>query len=143
LTDDHAQKGRTQVVDKERTDQRFREDLEDLSAAWERAMISNDAAAIGSFMSDDWVIVSATGVTKRDDFLAVVASGDLGHETFKGEIISVRQYGAAAVVTSRVRNNGHYRGKAFSADEWTTDVFVHRNGNWRCVHSHITTVKEA
>jgi hypothetical protein len=55
----------------------IREDLETVSAAWERAMVSNDAVAIGQFMAEDWVIVSATGITKKGDFLAVVASGDL------------------------------------------------------------------
>jgi len=117
--------------------------LEAVSAAWEQAMVSNDADAIGRFMADDWVIVSESGATKKDDFLAVVASGDLTHETFKGEIISVRQYGEAAVLTGRVRNNGHYQGRPFSADEWTTDVFVKRNGKWLCIHSHLTTAKEA
>lgn len=116
--------------------------LKALSAAWERAMISNDAGTIGRFMANDWVIISERGITKKKDFLAVVTSGDLTHEAFKGEIISVRQYGDAAVLTGRVRNNGHYKGQPFSADEWTTDVFVRHNGTWLCVHSHITTVKE-
>lgn len=117
--------------------------LEAVSAAWEQAMVSNDADEIGRFMADDWVIVSERGATKKNDFLAVVASGDLTHETFKGEIISVRQYGEAAVLTGRVRNNGHYKGRPFSSDEWTTDVFVKRTARWLCVHSHITTAKEA
>ena len=67
---------------------------------------------IGRFMADDWIIVAASGVTTREDFLAVVASGDLTHETFRGEIISVRLYGDVAVVTGRVRNTGHYKGRA-------------------------------
>jgi len=116
--------------------------LEAVSAAWEQAMVSNEADAIGRFMADDWVIVSERGATKKADFLAVVASGDLTHETFKGEIISVRQYDEAAVLTGRVRNNGHYKGRPFNSDEWTTDVFVKRNGKWLCVHSHITSAKE-
>ncbi len=120
-----------------------REELTALSAAWERAIVANDAEAIGRFMADDWVIVSETGVTKRDDFLALVASGDLTHETFAGEVLSVRQYGDTAIVTGRLRNNGAYKGRAFSADEWTTDVFVSTDGVWRCVYSHITTVKQA
>jgi ketosteroid isomerase-like protein len=130
------------MLDNERPGQGIREELEHLSAAWERAIISNDADAIGLFMADDWVIVSETGVTKKDDFLAVVASGDLTHQSFRGEVLSVCQYGNVAVLTGRVRNNGHYRGQAFSADEWTTDVFAKRDGSWSCVHSHITTVKE-
>lgn len=130
------------MSDNGRSEQSTRDELEQLSADWERAIVSNDADAIGRFMADDWVIVSETGVTHKDDFLAVVASGDLTHETFRGSVLSVRQYGDAAVMTGRVRNNGHYKGKAFSADEWTTDVFVRGDDGWRCVHSHITTVKE-
>jgi len=68
------------------TEQEIRKDLETVSAAWERAIVSNDAGAIGQFMTDDWVIVSATGITKKSDFLAAVASGDLTHESFKGTL---------------------------------------------------------
>ena len=120
---------------------RTRKELETFSAAWEQAMVANSAEAIGHFMADDWVIVSETGVTKRADFLAVIASGDLTHEAFTGDVISVRHYGDTAIVMARVKNNGAYKGQPFSADEWTTDVFVKGDGQWRCVHSHITAVK--
>jgi ketosteroid isomerase-like protein len=116
--------------------------LEAVSAAWDQALVSNNAEAIGRFMADDWVIVSDRGVTQKADFLAVVACGDLTHETFKGEISSARLFGDTAVLTGRVRNNGEYQGRPFNSDEWTTDVFVKRNDTWLCVHSHITTVKE-
>ena len=132
----------TRGLNEENVEQKAREDLKAVSAAWEKAIISNDAKAIGRFMTDDWVIVSATGIMKKGDFLAVVASGDLTHESFKGNIVSVRGYGDTAVVTGRVKNNGTYKSQRFSADEWTTDVFVKRDGQWRCVHSHITAVKE-
>jgi len=121
--------------------ERTRKELETFSAAWEQAMVANSAEAIGHFMADDWVIVSETGVTKRADFLAVIASGDLTHEAFAGDVISVRQYGDTAIVMARVKNTGAYKGQPFSADEWTTDVFVKGDGQWRCVHSHITAVK--
>lgn len=117
--------------------------LKVVSAAWDQAIVSNDAETIGRFMADDWVIVSDRGITKKADFLAVVASGDLTHEYFKGEVHSVQLYGDTAVLTGRVRNNGHYKSRPFSSDEWTTDVFVKRNGMWLCVHSHITAVKTA
>jgi len=117
--------------------------LEAVSAAWERAMVSNEVEAIGRFMADDWIIVSERGATTKEKFLSVVASGDLTHETFKGEIISIRQYGDTAVLTGRVKNSGHYQSQPFNSDEYTTDVFVKRNHRWLCVHSHITTVKQA
>lgn len=49
----------------------------------------------------------------------------------------IRVYGDTAVLTGRVTNTAHYKGR-FDADEWTTDVFVNRNGRWLCVLSHIT-----
>lgn len=140
--DDTAKKGtETRMLDHERAEQGSGDELEQLAAAWERAIVSNDADAIGRFMADDWVIVSETGIATKTDFLALVAGGDLTHESFRGEVLTVRHYGSAAVLTARVRNNGHYAGQAFSADEWTTDVFVKDTDGWRCVHSHITTVK--
>lgn len=96
----------TRGFNEESAEQKAREELKAVFAAWEKAIISNDANAIGRFMTDDWVIVSATGITKKEEFLAVVESGDLKHETFKGDIVLVREYGDAAVVTARTKNHG-------------------------------------
>ncbi|KUM80340.1 nuclear transport factor 2 family protein [Streptomyces curacoi] len=106
---------------------------------WAAAMVSNDAVRIAEFMADDWVIVSESGISTREQFLALVESGDLTHSAFDlvGEP-RVRVYGDSAVVTARVTNTAHYRGERFDADEWTTDVFVRRNDRWLCVLSHIT-----
>lgn len=40
----------------------------DLANAWREAIVSNDAAEIGRFMADDWVIVSETGISPRREF---------------------------------------------------------------------------
>lgn len=54
----------------------------------------------------------------------------------------IRVYGDTAVLTARVTNTAFYRDQRFDADEWTTDVFVRRDGRWRCVLSHITPVAD-
>lgn len=66
-------------------------------------------------------------------------SGELTHSAMDraGEA-RVRVYGDTAVFTARVTNTAHYGGRQFDADEWTTDVFVKRDGRWVCVLSHIT-----
>lgn len=90
-------------------------------------------------MADEWVIVSESGITDRDAFLSLVASGRLTHSAM--EAITpprIRVHGHTAVVTARITNTAHYGGRRFDADEWTTDVFVERDGHWRCVLSHIT-----
>ncbi|MGG7102393.1 nuclear transport factor 2 family protein [Rhodococcus sp. 24CO] len=106
---------------------------------WSKAIVSNDAERIGRFMTDDWVIVSDSGITSKEQFLSIVRSGELTHSTFdRVTDARVRTYGDTAVLTARLTNTAHYRGQQFEADEWTTDVFVLRNGRWLCVLSHIT-----
>jgi ketosteroid isomerase-like protein len=109
---------------------------------WAAAMVTNDPARIAHFMADDWVIVSESGVSTREQFLALVESGDLTHSAFRivGDV-RVRVHGDSAVVTARVVNTARYRGERFDADEWTTDVFVRRGEGWRCVLSHITAAR--
>ncbi|MFB8049407.1 nuclear transport factor 2 family protein [Streptomyces rubiginosohelvolus] len=106
---------------------------------WAAAIVANDADRIGSFMADEWVIVSESGITDREAFLGYVRSGDLTHSAM-GAIAPprVRVHGDTAVLTARITNTAHYGGQRFDADEWTTDVFVRRDGHWRCVLSHIT-----
>ncbi|NMD60004.1 UNVERIFIED_ORG: uncharacterized protein (TIGR02246 family) [Nocardia globerula] len=106
---------------------------------WSTAIVSNDAERIGRFMADDWVIVSYSGITSKEQFLSIIQSGELTHSTFdRVNDARVRTYGDTAVLTARLTNTAHYRGRQFDADEWTTDVFVRRNGRWLCVLSHIT-----
>src|SRR5688572_4533775 len=116
-----------------------KQELIQLSQQWAEAMVSNDATRIGSFMTDDWVMVSDRGIAGKEHFLAFVSSGDLTHESFKmvGDA-RIRVFGEAAVLTARVTNTAHYKGQRFDADEWTSDVFVKRDGKWLCVHTHIT-----
>ncbi|QXW04767.1 MULTISPECIES: nuclear transport factor 2 family protein [Rhodococcus] len=106
---------------------------------WSTAIVSNDAERIGRFMADDWVIVSDSGITSKEQFLSIIQSGELTHSTFdRVNDARVRTYGDTAVLTARLTNTAHYRGRQFDADEWTTDVFVRRNGRWLCVLSQIT-----
>jgi uncharacterized protein (TIGR02246 family) len=111
---------------------------------WARAIVSNDAARIAGFMADDWVMVSESGVTTKEQFLSVVESGALTHSAMDrvGDA-RVRAYGDTALLTARITNTAHYEGRRFDADEWVTDVFVHRGGRWLCVLSQITGVADA
>jgi ketosteroid isomerase-like protein len=106
---------------------------------WSQAMVANDAKRIGSFMADDWVIVSERGISTKEYSLDFVRSGALTHDRFEavGDP-GVEVYGDTAVLTGRVVNTAYFGGQQFDADEWTSDVFVKREGRWLCVLSHIT-----
>ncbi len=119
------------------------DELLSVNEEWAKAMIANDAAAIGSFMADEWIMVSERGISTKDHFLSFVRSGELTHSRFEmvGEA-TIRVYGATAVLAARIVNTAHFAGQQFDQDEWTTDVFVKRDGRWLCVMSHITAVNK-
>ncbi len=112
-----------------------------IGSEWAEAMVSNDADRIGAFMDDDWVIVSDRGISTKEHFLGFVRSGALTHSMFRnvGDA-RVRCYGDTAVFTVRVVNTAHFGSQTFEADEWSTDVFINRDGQWLCVLSHISAV---
>lgn len=55
--------------------------------------------------------------------------------------VRVRVWGDTAVLTARITNTAHYRGRRFDADEWTTDVFVRAGGRWRCAVTHYSSAE--
>jgi hypothetical protein len=57
------------------------EELIAVAAEWDRAMVENDAEAIGLYMADDWAILDLNGgVTDKATYLGLVTSGVLRHD---------------------------------------------------------------
>ena len=106
-----------------------------------QAMIKNDADKIGSFLSDDWIIVDPEGgIIDKARFLIVIRSGALTHEAMDSADVRVRIYGGStAVVTALTSSKAKYMGQELSTRERTTDVFVKQGGQWQCVVTHLTT----
>jgi len=50
---------------------------------WAVAIVSNDAARIAALMADEWVIVSDSGISPKEEFLSLVASGELTHSAME------------------------------------------------------------
>ncbi len=116
-----------------------KEELINLEKDFERAVVANDAEAIGKFLADDWVIVDPDGgIVDKARFLGVIKSGVLTHELMESEDVQVRSYGDAAVVTALTTSKGKFGGQEFSSRERATDVFVKQSGRWRCVFSQLT-----
>jgi ketosteroid isomerase-like protein len=124
------------------TDSDIREVI-DVGEAFNQAMVSNDVARIRACMADEWVLVTPeAGVVPRDRLLHVIEAGELSHDTMTKDVVRVRVYGDTAVVTSRGRNTGMFRGAPISADEWVTDVYQRIAGRWLCTLTHLTPVAE-
>lgn len=115
------------------------EELVTVAHAWDRAMVENDADVIGEFMADEWTIVGADGsLGDRASFLELVRSGLLTHDAMTSEDIQIRVYGDVAVLIARGVSGGMYQGRAFLEAERSSNVFVKRNGEWKCVLTHLS-----
>ena len=109
-----------------------------LLAEWNEAIVANDPEAIGRFAEPDWIFVGVDGVHGGAQFLESVAAGRITHDFMTSDLHSVRVLGDFAVVIARVHNSGTFDGTSFQLDEWATDLFVRRDGNWRCSLTHVT-----
>lgn len=120
-------------------DESATQELTAVTHAWDRAMITNDADAIGRFMADDWIIVGSDGgVIDKARFLGLVESGVLTHDVMTSENLRVRVYGDAGVVTADGVSAGQYHGQPFREVERASSFFVRQSGQWRCVLTHLS-----
>lgn len=111
--------------------------------AWDRAMVANDADAIGRYMTDDWAIIGPDGsVGGKERFLELVRSDDLTHDVMETHEPSIRIYGDVAVVVARGVSGGAYRGEPFYLIERVSCVFVRQKGGWRCVLTHLSQIAD-
>lgn len=123
------------------TDEALFKELKEVEETFNRAIVSNDVAAISSCISEDWILVTPeAGPIPRERFLHVVEQGILSHDSMTKDISRVRVHGDVAIVTGRGRNTGMYQGAPFSADEWVTDVYVKTGNRWICTLTHLTPV---
>ena len=112
------------------------EEILALSAAWDAALLANDAPAVASFMADEWVYVGPTGPTPKADIIGWIESGRLAHHTMRTigpTRISV--HGETVIVTARRASSGAWDGVRYTADEWITEVLIQRDGRWVSVFS--------
>jgi uncharacterized protein (TIGR02246 family) len=112
-----------------------------VSAAWDEALVRNDAALVATFMTNDWVYVGPGGPTAKSDLVGWIASGRLAHHsmTVVGKDRVVRA-GDTVLVTARKASSGSWDGTPYTADEWITEVYVRVDGSWRCALSHKSPV---
>lgn len=103
-----------------------------------RAMQNNDAEGIARCLSDDYAVISAFGGVNegKSIFPDGVKQGYLTHKAYEVSEPRVRLYGNVAWVTTKVHNAGTNSGRHFDVMERETDIWVWKDGNWKCVLTH-------
>lgn len=103
-----------------------------------RAMRDNDADGIARSLSDDWAVISARGGVGegKSIFPGAITVGYLTHKTYETSEPRVRLYGSVALVTTKVHNAGISGGTPFDVMERETDLWLWKDGGWKCVLTH-------
>jgi ketosteroid isomerase-like protein len=103
-----------------------------------RALRDNDADGIARCLSDDWAVISAReGVGEgKSIFPEGIKSGSLKHTAYGVSEPGVRLYGNVALVTTKLHNAATFGGKPYDVRERQTDVWLWKDGGWKCVLTH-------
>ena len=85
--------------------------ITDLLAAWTDAETRGAAAALAPLLTDDFIAVGPLGFTlSKTDWLARHDSGALKYGDFRLDDVSVREFGAAAVIVATEQADGTFNG---------------------------------
>jgi ketosteroid isomerase-like protein len=105
-----------------------------------QAMRNNDADGIARLLSDDWAVISGKGGVGegKSIFPEGIKQGYLTRKTFEVSEPRLRLYGNVALVTTKLKTSGMFGGKPFDVTERQTDVWLWKDGSWKCVLTHET-----
>lgn len=108
-----------------------------------RAIRENNAEEIVRLLDDGWTVISTAGRVGEGPsvFPDGIMSGGLKREIFELSEPRVRLNGDTALVTSKVKTSGTFRGKPFDVTERQTDVLHWTNGGWKCILTHETKIQ--
>lgn len=119
------------------------QELINVEHQWKQAVIDRDRAALDQFYASEYISTDSEGLVwnKRQD-IEIDTAGASRLTSFKFEDLRVQVYGDVAVVTGRLFMTGVVAGAPSQNLSRFTDVFVKRDGRWRCVATHTTAVGE-
>lgn len=96
----------------------------------------DDALAIGYTY-----FTQSGGIFSRDSVVATAGESDYILNKMSRSDLDVTIYGNTAVVSTRWRGKGTYRGKPFDEDQRCSIVLVKKEGKLQIVSEHCTPIK--
>ena len=107
------------------------------------ALIKGDGPGFAKFVPEDWKIVLTDGkMLTIAEVTAALTAGKLKFRSVKLSDLEVRSYGDTAIVIGINRTMGSWDGEDFDGKDRFTDVFVKKDGAWKCVASHSSTISD-
>ena len=118
-------------------------EVRDMEAQWRRAWLAGDAAALDRIHADDYTAIPNIGtVSTKAEIMADVRRGVFRYSRMEHADMTVRVYGATAVVVGRTVNDGRRGDRDVSGDFRYTRVYVKRDGRWQVVLAQYTRIAQ-
>ena len=106
-----------------------------------QAQIQADVAALDRIYADDFIGIGPSGTVRtKPQVLADFTSHDLKFQSITTDDVHFRVYGNTVVETGRSTMVGQDKGKVVPPDNRFTRVWVRRQGRWRLVANHYSTL---
>lgn len=81
------------------------------------------------------------GIFSRDSVVATAGESDYSLRDMSREILDITLYDNTAIVSTRWKGKGSYRGEAFDEDQRCSVVIVKKDGKAQIVSEHCTPIK--
>jgi ketosteroid isomerase-like protein len=119
------------------------ETLIELEQRWNDAFYQKDVRFIESILADEFIATYDDG-TRGDKAMELALAKEFNQHVTSAvqDEFTVKVYEDTAVVWFTLHMTGVRQGKQAEVTLHYTDVFVMRNGNWRCVSSQSTKIAE-
>jgi ketosteroid isomerase-like protein len=105
--------------------------LRQMNDDWVKALVRGDAPTLERIMAEDFVFSYPLEGDDKAQFIGDVTSGELKIEHLSRQAITVRVFGATAVLTARDDATWLYHGREFSGQYKILQVYSKREGEWK------------
>ena len=123
--------------------ERDEQGLRAANAAYDRAIVAGDRAALERILALDYVYISPeAAVRDRAATIAQLTSGALRIASPGSEDVLIRWLGDTAVVTGRFRAQVTMGGRTFPNDERYTSLWTRGEDGWQLRHEHASTAPQ-
>jgi ketosteroid isomerase-like protein len=109
------------------------QELRQMNDEWVKALVSRDADTLDRIMSDTFVFAYPLEGDDKAQFINDLVSGDLSVIHLNRGNVSVRIWGATAVLTGRDQTKWHYKGRELTGQYKIINVYSNQDDKWQLV----------
>src|SRR6266849_912135 len=120
-------------------DKQAEEELKNLTRSWDEAMVKKDVKTLDAILADEY---SMSQIPKAP-LIALITNQSITYSSYKREVVRIQTYGDTAISMSRTKLTGNYPGTSFSSEFNSMDVWIRKDGRWRCVATMTDQIKDA